>query len=226
MEQLSSLSILPQESFWWWQSGDRYIISLFPPPPLYPLHLLLTVPNSITVSVDVKHHDYLLYFCVPSVISHTVSVDVKHHKRSTSDRDQERSRAGRWSWALIAGWIWIVLLLSCSSTAAFWTLSVWLFSPHSYVASHWRGPHLLNSVVLAVAAGLYRSERWDELLIGTRSPPFSVPNKPCGFCGRISTMKGRKKEATVLQHSGAVWRSRWLSWDPRPSVCPYGLCGR
>ena len=31
---LSSLPILMQESFWWWQRSDRYIISLpFPPPP-------------------------------------------------------------------------------------------------------------------------------------------------------------------------------------------------
>ena len=34
-----------------------------------------------------------------------------------ADRGQERPRAGRWSWALIAGWL--VLLLSCSSTTAF-----------------------------------------------------------------------------------------------------------
>ena len=38
------------------------------------------------------------------------------------------------------------------------------------VAWHWRGLHLLNIVVLAVADGLfglYGSERWDELFIGT-----------------------------------------------------------
>ena len=35
---LSSLPILMQESFWWWQCSDRYIISLFP-------HLNSPVPN-------------------------------------------------------------------------------------------------------------------------------------------------------------------------------------
>ena len=39
---------------------------------------------------------------------------------------QERSRAGRWSWALKAGWI--VLLQSSSSTVASQTLSLWLCS--------------------------------------------------------------------------------------------------
>ena len=48
---------------------------------------------------------------------------------------------------------------------------------------------LINTVVLAVADGLfglYGSERLEELFISTRSPPspFTVPNKPYGFCGR------------------------------------------
>ena len=62
LKWLSSLPILMQKSFWWWQCSDRYIISLsphfhttFPPPPLLP------VPNKpYGVSVDVKHHVYLL----------------------------------------------------------------------------------------------------------------------------------------------------------------------
>ena len=33
------------------------------------------------------------------------------------------------------------------------------------IASHWRGPHLLNTVVMAMADGLFRSERADELVI-------------------------------------------------------------
>ena len=48
-----------QESFWWLQCSDRYIISLFPhfrtsppPPPLSPSLI------SFMVSVDVKHHVY------------------------------------------------------------------------------------------------------------------------------------------------------------------------
>ena len=44
-------------------------------------------------------------------------------------------------------------------------------------ASQWRGPHLLNTVVLVVADGLfglYGSERRDELFIGP-PPPVSNP---------------------------------------------------
>ena len=59
--QFSSLPILMQESFWWWQCSDRYIISLFP-------HLHTPFPPSLIslmVSVDVKHRVYILtYQCV------------------------------------------------------------------------------------------------------------------------------------------------------------------
>ena len=54
LKWLSSLSILMQKSFRWCQCSDRYIISLSPLPPL---SLSLT---SLMVSVDVKHHVYLL----------------------------------------------------------------------------------------------------------------------------------------------------------------------
>ena len=48
-----------QKSFWWWQCSDGYIISLFPHfhtpfPPFSPSLV------SRAVSVDVKHHVYLL----------------------------------------------------------------------------------------------------------------------------------------------------------------------
>ena len=55
LKWLSSLPILMQESFWWWQCSDRYVISLSP-------HLHTPFPP-----------------CSPSLISRTVSVDVKHH---------------------------------------------------------------------------------------------------------------------------------------------------
>ena len=57
---LSSLPILMQKSFWWWQCSDRYIISLSPTSitPSSPFSPSLI---SRTVSVDVKHHVYLLY---------------------------------------------------------------------------------------------------------------------------------------------------------------------
>ena len=50
-----------QKSFWWWQCSDRYIISLSPP-----LHTPFS-PSliSLMVSVDVKHHVYLLQFHWP-----------------------------------------------------------------------------------------------------------------------------------------------------------------
>ena len=56
---LSPLPILMQESFWWWQCSDRYIISLSPHlhtpfPPFSPSLI------SLMVSVDVKHHVYLV----------------------------------------------------------------------------------------------------------------------------------------------------------------------
>ena len=56
LKWLSSLPILMQESFWWWQCSDRYIISVFPN-----LHTPFS-PSliSLMVSVDVKHHVYLL----------------------------------------------------------------------------------------------------------------------------------------------------------------------
>ena len=123
----------------------------------------------------------------------------------SKNRAQERLRAGRWSRALIAGWF--VLLQCCSSTLAFRTLSL-TFAPHScwnsswrstQTASRWRGPHLLHSVVLAVADGLFglcESVSLDELFISTRPPPpplrptpISPTNKPYGFCGRKAPRK-------------------------------------
>ena len=62
LKWLSSLPILMQNSFWWWQCSDRYIISLFPhlqtPPHAFSPSII-----SRTVSVDVKHHVYLLIIC-------------------------------------------------------------------------------------------------------------------------------------------------------------------
>ena len=55
LKWLSSLPILMQVSFWWWQCSNRYIISLSPHlhTPFYPSLI------SLMVSVDVKHHVYL-----------------------------------------------------------------------------------------------------------------------------------------------------------------------
>ena len=61
LKWFSSLNILMRESFWRWQCSDKYIISLFTPlhalpPPLSPSLI------SLMVSVDVKHHVYLLTY--------------------------------------------------------------------------------------------------------------------------------------------------------------------
>ena len=71
-----------QESFWWWQCSDKYIISLSPPTSIPPFSPSLI---SRTVSVDVKHHVYLLTYVLGS-LSLTVlkvSVDVKQHWTGT-----------------------------------------------------------------------------------------------------------------------------------------------
>ena len=71
LKWLASLPLLTQESFWWRKCSDRYIISLFPPPqpphphtppPPHPPHPPPFSPSliSLMVSVDVKHHVYLL----------------------------------------------------------------------------------------------------------------------------------------------------------------------
>ena len=63
LKWLSSLPILMQESFWWWQCSDRYTISLSPTsilPPSPPPPTFSPSQISLMVSVDVKHHVYLL----------------------------------------------------------------------------------------------------------------------------------------------------------------------
>ena len=61
LKWLSSLPTLMQESFWWRQCSDRYIISVFTPTfkPLPPFSPSLI---SLRVSVDVKQH---VYYSVP-----------------------------------------------------------------------------------------------------------------------------------------------------------------
>ena len=80
LKWLSSLPILMQKSFWWWQCSDRFIISLSP-------HLHTPFPPFS-----------------PSLISRTVSVDVKHHvylkeKKATKNLDR-RVGAVYWLWGI------------------------------------------------------------------------------------------------------------------------------
>ena len=51
-------------------------------------------------------------------------------------------------------------------------------------------------------------------LSGSRSgrPGLPVPNIPYGLCGRKATLNLNSD----TQSSGAVWKSRWPSWAPRP----------
>ena len=50
-----------QESFWWWQCSDRYIISFKSPPP-YPRTPFSPSLISLMASVDDKRHVYLLTY--------------------------------------------------------------------------------------------------------------------------------------------------------------------
>ena len=42
-------------------------------------------------------------------------------------------------------------------------------------------------------------------------PGIPVPNSPYGFCGRKANFNLNSQQST-----GAVWKSRWTSWAPRP----------
>ena len=60
LKWLSSLPILMQESFWWWQCSYTYVYILPLHPPPYPFPPFSPSLISLMVSVDVKHHVYLL----------------------------------------------------------------------------------------------------------------------------------------------------------------------
>ena len=53
LKWFSLLPILMQESFWWWQCGDRYIIYLSPPPP-YPL-LPALILDWVLINLSMVH---------------------------------------------------------------------------------------------------------------------------------------------------------------------------
>ena len=85
---------------------------------------------------------------------------------------------------------------SCATDIVFVTLlrtavKAAISGVHQFIASHWRGPHCLNVVVLAVVHGPLgffegRSARTSHSLFPP-PPPFPVPNKPSRFCGRKAT---------------------------------------
>ena len=76
------------------------------------------------------------------------------------------SRAGRWSWALIAGWT--VLLLSCPSTVAFWTLSE-VKSREVELVSHSWMDCLVAELSLTVAFGTLSEVKRREVELGSQS---------------------------------------------------------
>ena len=101
LKWLPSLPTLMQKSFWWWQCNDRY--RPLPPPNPPPSHPHI----SLMVSMDVKHHVYLLTYywdCQnsgamwksrwPSWASvpnkPTVSVDVKQLSQPSWDCSKRR----------------------------------------------------------------------------------------------------------------------------------------
>ena len=128
----------------------------------------------------------------PSLISHLSSMDVKQHVYFlNSRRAQERFKKKE---AELGFHSWMVCLVaefflnSCFPDIVFTTL---FRTPVETAVS---GVHKLlrtggvpTPLTLAVADrlfGLYGSEHVHELFTSTRSPPFPVPNKPYGFCGR------------------------------------------
>ena len=71
LKWLSSPPILMQESFWWWQCSDRYIISLFPHlhthfPPFSPSLISLTVSGTLSTMFTFDFFCTILQFCILS----------------------------------------------------------------------------------------------------------------------------------------------------------------
>ena len=89
---------LMQESLWWWQCSDRYVISLFP-------HLHTPSPSliSLMVSVDVKYHAYFIEGKLQEnrtvVYKGRVAIQVHNFKCCLSERYLlECSNFCDWTW--------------------------------------------------------------------------------------------------------------------------------
>ena len=93
LKWLSSLPILMLKSFWRWQCSNRYIISL-------------------------SHHLHTPFS--PSLISRTVSVDVKHHVYLLQ-------LLGFWSWLLLAAWAETETTVFHTTTTEWYTRPALLF---------------------------------------------------------------------------------------------------
>ena len=156
-----------QESFWWWQCSDKYVISLFPhlhiPPPPPPRSLI-----SLMVSVDLKHHVYLRIRCCCEPVWPSLQQGVGK-QRDFSLKPLQL----------------FFLFKSCS----LWTLSCG-FDTHSYETLKW-----LSSLPILMQQSFWWwqcSDRYifyiciysiTSLFLPPPYPLLTVPNKPCGFCG-------------------------------------------
>ena len=121
-----------QKSFWWWQCSDRYIISPSPPPP-YLLPPISPSLRSLVVSVDVKHHVYLLAYWPLTLLSSLQS----YMYTCTS-----KARSALLSWlraqslaapCLLVLYLWAALVwVSCTSSSEVLALSCF-FSPFFFL---------------------------------------------------------------------------------------------
>ena len=63
----------------------------------------------------------------------------------------------------------------------------------------------------------------DFTISSAASPP--APPAPLFPVGSPSIWLRTRRAESIVQSSGAVWKSRWMSWTPVPKK-PYGFCGR
>ena len=190
---ISSLLILMQESFWLWHCSDRSpssttTIHPFPPPtPVSPSLI------SLIVSVDVKHHVYLLGHCelnsgcsyesAKSLLYRKQNKNKQSNKQQTNPTESNKlkRRKGEGGGGGGGG--------GEDATAnkiknMFWKKLV-----------NWGDLKKIH-----INIGKIRAQEVCESRGGR--PGLPVPNKPDGFCGRKATLK---------QNSGAVWKWRWPS---------------
>ena len=121
LKWLSSLPILMQQSFWMWQCSDVYIIYLFPH-----LHTPSTpsTPSlmSLTVSVDIKHHVYLLAWYAQFLSERRWYNHRKERLRICSPETPVALRAGRFdrSCLMLSFSVFLGVGTSVSTDGAAW----------------------------------------------------------------------------------------------------------
>ena len=102
-----------QKPFWWWQCSNGYVISFCPTStPLSPIFSPSLI--SLMVSLDIKHHVYLLLLYILSYIQ----VQCYHHT------DICTPTLGIWELEFVMSWSWKVILTWNS------TQQIFYFSPN------------------------------------------------------------------------------------------------